>query len=279
MLRSLDDLKRYGIHATDGDIGQVKDFYFDDERWAVRYLIVQTGNWLMGRKVLISPISIGKPDWETKKLPVRISVAQVKNSPNINTDRPVSRQHEGEFVSYYGYPNYWDGDSLWGTGMYPGVMMSTHRNDHLPPDRAAVDVSGHDRPLSEPFSHAHDNVHLRSCQEVIDYHIHASDGQIGQVSGMLVDEKTWAIRYLVIDTSKWLKRHEVLIAPQWLDKILWPERQVTVNLTREQIQNSTAYDDTVKLDRHRETELYQHYGRVGYWEKEKVTSDYAAQDN
>jgi hypothetical protein len=106
MLRSVKDMQDYAIRATDGTIGHVKDLYFDDEAWVVRYLIVDTGGWLSNRKVLISPFAIGHPDWAQKILPVSITKEQVKNSPHIDTERPVSRQHEMEYLGYYGYPNY-----------------------------------------------------------------------------------------------------------------------------------------------------------------------------
>jgi len=114
MLRSMDDLKDYTIHATDGNIGHVKDFYFDDETWAIRYLIVDTGSWLSNRKVLISPIAIRIPNWRDRVLPVSITKEQVRNSPDIDTDKPVSRQHEVEFQEHYNYPSYWGGAGLWG---------------------------------------------------------------------------------------------------------------------------------------------------------------------
>src|SRR5664279_428506 len=123
MLRSMNDLEDCVIHATDGSIGQVKDLYFDDKAWVIRYLVVDTGSWLSSRNVLISPIAIGHPNWTEKVLPVSITKEQVKNSPSIDTDKPVSRQHEMRYLGYYGYPLYWGGAGLWGGGMYPYIMM------------------------------------------------------------------------------------------------------------------------------------------------------------
>jgi sporulation protein YlmC with PRC-barrel domain len=124
MLRSVQELEGYAVQATDGTIGHVKDFYVDDKTWVVRYLVVETGSWLSSRKVLISPISIGHPDWTERILPVSITKEQVKNSPDIDTDKPVSRQHEMQYLGYYGYPYYWGGAGLWGGGAYPGVMLT-----------------------------------------------------------------------------------------------------------------------------------------------------------
>jgi len=276
MLRSLDDLKQYAIHATDGDVGRVSDFYFDDVAWAIRYLVIDTGSWLMGRKVLITPITVGKPNWPNKTLPVGITREQVKNSPDISTEKPVSRQHESEFLSYYGYPDYWGGAGLWGQGIYPGMMMPQLSNDHLL--TTSPEVDGNTMPIRPGQKHQQDDVHLRSCREVTGYHIHASDGDLGHVSGMLVDEHTWAIRYLIVDTSNWWLGHRVLIAPLWIDQVLWPEQKVTVNLTRSQIQEAMTYDDTVKLNRNQEAELHEHYGRVAYWENEPHDAEFDAYD-
>ncbi|MEO6623250.1 MAG: PRC-barrel domain-containing protein, partial [Burkholderiaceae bacterium] len=124
MLRNLKELHDYAIGATDGEIGHVKDLYLDDHAWVVRYLVVETGGWLSGRKVLISPMAIGKPNWAGRSLPVSITKEQVKNSPGVDTDKPVTRQHELEYSGYYGYPYYWGGGGFWGGGMYPGLMLA-----------------------------------------------------------------------------------------------------------------------------------------------------------
>ncbi len=268
MLLSLDDLKQYAIHATDGEVGRVKDFYFDDLGWTIRYLVVDTGSWLMGRQVLISPMAVGKPNWNYKTLPVDITQEMVKNSPDINTDKPVSRQNEQELLGYYGYPNYWGADGLWGMELATGMTGSVNNIDSRyaaikPADRGYIDAR-----VNEGDQHKKDDSHLRSCKEVTGYQIHASDGEIGHISGMLVDAHMWAVRYLIVDTSNWWVGHKVLIAPLWLDQVRWPTREVTVNLTREQVKNATAYDASVKLDRTQEDALHRHYGRIGYWDNE-----------
>jgi hypothetical protein len=223
MLRSMQELKNYTIGATDGEIGHVTDFFFDDASWVVRYLVVDTGSWLTSRKVLISPYSLMRPDWMHKRLPVRINRDQVKNSPDIDTDKPVSRQHEMSYADYYGYPYYWG---------------------------------------------AQDDPHLRSCNAVIGYHLHARDGDIGHVQGMLVDEGTWALRYLVVETSTWWGGHQVLISPNWIESISWAEATVSVNLIRQAVKASPRFDSAAELNRGHEIELYGHYQRATYWEQE-----------
>lgn len=263
MLRSLQDLENYEIGATDGAIGHVKDFYFDDHAWVIRYLVVETGNWFSSRKVLISPISIHHPDWAKKLLPVSITKEQVKNSPDIDTQRPVSRQHETQYLGYYGYPNYWGGTGLWGSGMYPyamapGYVAPIERRDQS--ETVKREVATMERALYQD-----EDTNLRSCEAVVGYHIHATDGDIGHVSGLLVDEETWAIRYVVIDTSNWWVGHQVLIAPQWITGVSWSDQSVTVDLTRESVKTAPDFDPTRALNREQETGLYHHHQRHGYW--------------
>jgi uncharacterized protein YrrD len=262
MLRNLKDLEGYALRATDGDIGAVKDFYFDDERWAVRYLVVKTGHWLDSRKVLISPVSIGTPDHADKVLPVSISREQVRNSPDIDTDKPVSRQHELDTLGYYGYPAYWDGVGLWGAASMPGMMLPEVGYGAAPSADGAADPA-----LAEAIAarHQNDDPHLRSCHDVVGYHIKAQDGEIGHVQGWIVDEQSWAIRYLVVDTSNWWMGHRVLVAPQWITQVSWSDSIVAVSLTRQAIESSPPWDGSSPPSREQEAGIYAHYDRTGYW--------------
>ncbi|MEO8766933.1 MAG: PRC-barrel domain-containing protein, partial [Nitrosospira sp.] len=124
MLRSIKDLEGFAAEATDGLIGHVKDFYFDDEAWTIRFLVVETGAWLEGRKVLISPVAIGVPDWVRRLLPVSVTREQVRKSPDVDSQKPISRQHEVENYAYYGFPYYWGGLGIWGDSMRPEMMLA-----------------------------------------------------------------------------------------------------------------------------------------------------------
>ncbi len=268
MLRNLNDLAGYAIEATDGTIGHVEDFYFDDQKWVVRYLVVDTGSWLSRRKVLISPIAIGPPDWSQKKLPVSLTKEQVEKSPDIDTDKPVSRQHEMRYLGYYGYPYYWGGAGLWGGGLYPNMMLPGYSGFGSPHATALEEDNAYARTeavKAESARHDDDDPHLRSCKAVKGHHIDASDGEIGHVQGLLVDEESWAIRYLIVNTSNWWGGHEVLVAPQWIKGVDWHEETVAVNLTRQAIKDAPAYDSNRPLDRQREIDIHDHYGRPGYW--------------
>ena len=257
MLRSMQELTSYTIGATDGEIGHVTDFFFNDESWVIRYLVVDTGSWLMSRKVLISPFSLMHPDWLHKRLPVRINRDQVKNSPHVDTEKPVSREHEMSYSDYYGYPYYWGGSGLWGDGLY-FPQMSPGGSGLTANEVAKIAAA----------QHAKDDPHLRSCNAVVGYHVHANDGDVGHVRGMLVDEDTWALRYLVVDTSNWWGGHQVLVSPNWIDAISWADSKVSFNINRQAIKSSPSFDSSAELNRQHELELYQHYQRSAYWDKE-----------
>lgn len=262
MLRNMNDLENYRIRATDGQIGHVKDFYFDDDAWVVRYFVVDAGSWLSSRKVLISPISVRHPDWLERTLPVSITQEQVRNSPDIDTDKPVSRQNEQEVLGYYGYPTYWGGVGLWGEGLYPYAMapgFGGYGVDRLEREREMEAFLRDER-----ARHRNDDPHLRSCNAVTGYHIQATDGDIGHVAGFLVDDDTWAIRYLVVDTSNWWLGHKVLIAPPWISGVHWSDQTVSVDLSRESVRNAPAYDANSAWTPDKEIDLLRHYGRQGY---------------
>ena len=255
MLRSAKSLEGFTIGATDGAIGHVKDFYFDDQAWTIRYIVVDTSAWL-GHEVLISPYGINKPDWSTKALPANVTKQQIKNSPGIDTDKPVSRQYERSYLGYYGYPYYWGGTGLWGEDGYPGNELS---------GMIASAYRGH---LTSPSDDDGDP-HLRSCEAVKGYHVHASDGDIGHIQGFIVDDHSWSIRYLIVHTSNWWGGHDVLVSPEWIQDISWAQSTVTTNLDRDAIKASPLYDDNAVLDRNAEIVIYNHYDRNGYWQEKR----------
>jgi PRC-barrel domain protein len=267
MLRNLKNLEGCSIGATDGTIGEVKDLYFDDEAWVIRYLVVGTGPWLENRKVLISPFALSQSQWALKVLPAALTKEQVKNSPDIDTDMPVSRQHEMEYLKYYSYPSYWGGGALWGTGPSPNLLPMGGPYE-WPADSYGQIRAEHDREVSN--QHEKGGHHLRSCNVVLKYHIHASDGDIGHVAGLLVDDETWAIRYLIVDTSNWWLGHQVLVAPQWIRDVSWSHSKVSIDLSREALKEAPQYDATAPLDRGQETDLFEYYGRLGYWRQNEV---------
>jgi hypothetical protein len=263
MLRDTKELEHYAIKATDGEIGQVNDFYFDDDGWVIRYLVVETGGWLSSRRVLISPVSVHHPDWVRRTLEVSITREQVKNSPDIDTERPVTRQNEAQYMGYYGYTNYWGGAGMWGGGIYPYGMVPGYAGYDMDPVERDLELQAYQR--VEKARHQNDDPHLRSCNAVHGYHIEASDGGIGHVAGYLVDERTWAIRYLVVDTSNWWMGHKVLIAPDWISGVHWADKTVSIDLSRASVKAAPVYDPIARWSPQLDSSLYQHYGRADYW--------------
>jgi hypothetical protein len=252
MLRSLKDLEGYTVTATDGDIGTVVDFFLDDERHTVRYLVAETGSLMSGRRVLISPVSFGEADWTTHRFNVALTVNKVRNSPNVDVDKPVSRQNELEYHRYYGYPYYWGDSGVWGVGAYPGLLARGRWTE----------------PTGEHLHHATGDTHLRSAKEVRGYGIQGRDEGIGHVEDFVVDDVTWEIRYLVVDTSNWWFGKKVLVSPKWANRISWTERTVHLDLSRQAIKNSPEWDATSAVNREYEARLYDYYGRPVYWARE-----------
>lgn len=256
MMNSVSHLERSTITATDGTIGHVAEVYFDDDAWAVRYLVVDTDSWLSGREVLISPYAVRQPLGPGKNVDVALTRAQVEKSPHIDTHVPVSRRHESEYLAYYAYPAYWGGDALWAMSAMPLVppALQTPKQMELEGVLSAQDVPAED-------------VHLRSSANVKGYDIQASDDSIGHVHDFLFDDETWAIRYLVVDTRNWWPGgRKVLVATHWIDGIDWADRTVKVRLTREQVRDSPAYDEGARIGRDYEERLHDAYDRRGYWD-------------
>ncbi|WP_263375541.1 PRC-barrel domain-containing protein [Granulicella aggregans] len=245
MLIKAKHLKGYRLNSTDGTIGSAREFYFDDQYWSIRYLVARTAGWLSGRQVLLSPYSVIGIDPIDETVSLSLTKQQIENSPSIDDDEPVSRQFEESYYNYYGYPPYWGGPYIWGS--YPYL------------ERDSAKWSGWD------MSQAPWNRHLRSTQEVTGYHILASDGEIGHVEDFVIDEETWAIRYLVVATTDFWPGKKILVSPQWVESINWETREVVIDLSRERIKNAPAYVDDAVITRDYESGLYGYYDRDGYW--------------
>ena len=246
MLSKAKTLEKYKLIGKDGKIGRVEDFYFDDRHWVIRYLVVETGNWLTGRQVLLSPYSLEAINKEEENITVSLSEKQIEDSPPLESAKPVSRQFEKDYFSYYGYPTYWQGEFLWGTS--PFLIREFEKQE---------DEKREKEKSWDP--------HLRSTDNVTGHHIQAKDGVIGHVEDFIIDDETWAIRYLIIDTKNWWGGKKVLISPNWIDRISWEELKVYVNLTKESIKNSPEYSDDLFVSRDYEDKLHEHYKRKGYW--------------
>ena len=247
MLWSLNHLRHYRIRATDDTLGSVEDLFFDDASWTVRYLVVDTA-WLLGRRVLLPPTVLGHPDAVAREFPVSLTKEQVRSSPDIDTAQPVNRQQEVDLHGHYGWIPYW--------GAASRVLAPDSASDAASGGAVLAEAPG-DQPVQR-------DPHLRSGREVVGYAIAATDEPVGSVGDLLFDEDGWVLRYLVVDTGQWLPGRKVLLAPTWVRELSWAERQVTVNVTRAQVESSPEYNPADELGRDYENRLHEHYVQSGY---------------
>jgi len=245
MLSKAKTVKGYKLDSLDGEIGKVREFYFDDRHWTIRYLVADTGDWLTGRQVLISPYALVTVNNEKQNIEINLTKKQIEESPSLDSDKPVSRQFEEDYHGYFGWPMYSTGPYIWGFSPY--IVRDPEKWEEYTHGEKAWDP------------------HLRSTHEVNDYHIQAADGEIGHVEDFIIDDEIWAIRYLIIDTRKWWPGKKVLVSPQWIERVSWSESKVFVNLTRENIRQSPEYTEESLLTRDYEAGLHRHYNRQGYW--------------
>lgn len=253
MLRSALQLRGYRIDANNGEIGKAHDLFFDDAHWGVRYLVADTGTWLPGRRVLISPASLGQPDWMKNVFPVDLTKEQIENSPGVASDKPVSRQQEVDVVGYFGWPVYWA----------PAAMAAGSIGSGNPPPPVAPQVAR--ERTDEPADQSEFDPHLRSVREVAGYHIQAQDGEIGHVEDFIVDDEVWTIRYIVVDTRNWLPGRKVILAPDWFVRFDWSASKAHTGLSKATIKDAPTYDPSQPVNRDYEGRLYDYYGRPGYW--------------
>jgi hypothetical protein len=223
MLRSIRQLYGSKLGASDGAIGQVKDFYFDDQNWVVRYLVADTGAWLPGRQVLIAPHAFNGLDEAGRILRVNLTRKQIEESPSFESHKPVSRQYEEEYYRYYGWPYYWQGNALWGMSGFPILELPV-----TPGPKETAAGNG-----AEPQSA---DAHLRSTQAVNGYRIQARDGVIGHVCDFAMNDQSWAIGELVIKTGHRFSGKEVKLDTSAVERISWDESTVFVNLTRKAVE-------------------------------------------
>jgi hypothetical protein len=205
MLRSLKQLYGHKLGASDGEIGNIKDFYFDDQNWVIRYLVADTGTWLTGRKVLLSPQSLASPAASGKTVDIGLTRQQIEKSPPIESQKPVSRRYEEEYYKYFGWPSYWKG--------------------------AAAGMIG---PQPEP------EVHLRSTQAVNGYLVQVGDETIGHVSDFMIDAESWVIGQLVVKTGHRLSGKEMLIPTKQVQRISYADSTVFAHVSVEAADQTPA---------------------------------------
>ena len=261
MLNVVSSLKGFDIQAKDGSLGTVSDFLFDDSSWKVRWIVVDTGRWLTGRKVLIHPSAVLSADYVARKLSVALSMAQVKDSPDIRQDRPVSRQMQNNLYSYYGWDPLWGG-GVFGAGTYGGAMYGGVGRGAIASALSAPAYfgAGAVREAEHGEMNSEDgDPHLRSISEVTGYHVHATDGNIGHVEDFLVESDNRGVRYLIVDTSNWWVGQHVLIAPHAVKEVDWSVRRIDLNVARDKVRSSPSWNPANTITGEFERQLQSHY--------------------
>ena len=265
MLNIVSSLKGFGIQAKDGSLGTVSDFLFDDSTWKVRWLVVDTGRWLTGRKVLVHPSAVGYADYGSRQLTVALTKTQVKDSPDIAKDRPVSQQMQNDLDGYYGWDPLWGGEmygaGLYGAGLYGGGMGAIASPLSA---RAYFGASAVREAERGKVDHDEGDPHLRSIAEVTGYHVHAIDGSIGHVENFLVDSESWGIRYLIVDTSNWWVGQHVLLSPYAVKEVDWSDRHIQLDVARDKVKSSPSWNPANIIDGDFEKRLHSHYDWPGY---------------
>jgi hypothetical protein len=239
-------LEGYAVEANDGSIGSVHDCLFDRRNWKLLWLVVDTGGWLTGCKVLIHPSAIGHPDIDHARLPVHRTRGQIKGSPGISFDSPVSEQMEKGIYGYYGW------DREWGGGGYFAGYQSG--------EAAVLDRLGSEYRTNL----AGGDPNLRSMAAVKGYHVEATDGAIGHIENFMIDDVSWDVRYLIIDTKNWWFGQHILISPYAVRQINWMEQNVRLDLSRDRVKNSPQWKPLDLIDKSYEERLHGYYGWRGY---------------
>jgi hypothetical protein len=230
MQRNIKSLIGCSTEAKDGDIGEVDEFYFEDNTWMIRYLVIKTGNWFLNRKVLISPYALLKKDKETCILPVNLTKEQIKTSPDIDTDKPVSKQQDLALYGHYAWQRYG------GSGFYAGGSEAVMNDDPIIDERVLTEADANDK-------RSDDDLHLRSTKTITGYHIHTIDGDFGHVTDFIFDDINWKITFLVIDSHQWFGGEKYLVEVGKVKEIQWDNSKVILNLSKEEIKVSPLFDE------------------------------------
>ncbi|HET9236644.1 MAG TPA: PRC-barrel domain-containing protein [Oligoflexus sp.] len=262
MLYRADGLKGSEIRTRDGASGSIEDLYFDDVSWTVRYLVVDTGSWFSGKRVLISPQAMRGVEREGGPLTLDLTEQQIKDSPAWDSETTVSRYHEERLSQYYGWAPYW----VTPAGVYPWAGIYTY-----PPFPAGT-PEVQERISGAQGSYANDlrpgsvdrsqDIHLRSFKEVKGYGLRATDGDIGELDDLLIDASSWRITHLVADSRKWWPGGQVLVDRGMVEDISWSEHKIVVGMTKDEVKQAPAYDSQMKMDDAFLSRLANYYQRI-----------------
>jgi hypothetical protein len=241
-------LMRCLLHAVDGGIGTVEALYFDEASWVVRYLLVDTGTWLAGRRVLISPVAVGEVSEGGQAIFIELTRSQIENSPLFDADQPLSRRYEEEYYQYYDWPVYWEDHRQ------SGVALSSSSPE-------AERLTGREAPVR------HREIRLQRTTRVNGCVLVAHDGAFGRVRDLIVDTRYWVIRYLEVETHRGRPGSHALVSPGWIERVSWRDHLMNIGLASTAIDSAPGFDPSSGISRDYEARLFRHYGRRGYWQR------------
>lgn len=259
MLRKFSNLKGLKVEGKDDELGKIKDFYFDQDYFILRYLVVDTGSWLKSRKTLISTAALENIDYQTKKLRVNLNTEALKDAPSLKKNKPVSQIKEQNLAEYFNWPMYW----VPPYSNSPGVSTDNVMRGKIPSFNNLTEEE-------KEIKSREQESNLRSFDEIKGYHIKAKDKEFGNLEDLFVDEENWLIRYLLIDTCNFLPCKNVLLSPEWIKNINWREKNISIDKTKEQIKNAPEYKEEKTeylVHRDYEKDLYDHYNEEKYWRR------------
>ncbi|GGD02692.1 hypothetical protein GCM10007216_36830 [Thalassobacillus devorans] len=261
MLYFASTLKNYNIQANDGELGKVKDLYFDDKKWTVRYLVADTRKWLPGKKVVVSPSGVKAVDTGEEVVHVENNKEDIRHNATLEEKQDFSYEKEMELSDTFGWKQYWAGEFLWGGYLTPMDPVEE-------PARAAEPQTTQEPPIN-------DNVHdrkdkLRSSESIKGEFkhgvVHGENGKIGYIKDLMIDEGTWRIRYLLVDTSEWSTNERVLLSPDWLQSVDWLTNDFYIDLKLETIEDGPNYEKDQTVTKEFEEMIYRKYRKEPYWQ-------------
>ena len=249
MLWDASVIRGYAIAGSDGHLGTVSDLLFDDAGWKMRWLVVDTGRWLPGREVLLPTSALGHPDPVRREFSVKLTRLQIRQSPDVEKDFPISRQAESDLYDYYGWDPYWTNGYFGDGAIAAPFVPPLFHNGSVLRDPGTVEPS---KKVGDP--------HLRSVDVLVGYHVHATDGEIGHIEDFLLDDAVWRFRYIKIDTKNWWPGRRVLISPRSIRNMDWTQRLVELDVSRQKVRESPPYDPCVTVDGAYEEAFLTYYG-------------------
>lgn len=229
MTTSLETLRGYHLKATDGVFGRIRDILFEEGPWTGRWIVADTGDWLFGRKVLLSPVSFFTPVEDEKTVPLRLSRKEIEAAPSLDEDAPISRTYEKTFYDHYMWPYYWMGEGMWGNVTHPAYLFPTKNQVS-----EKLDTRTPEEKQDPP---------LRSGHELTKYRLMSGEDVLGYVEDVLLDPETWEVKYFQCDTRKWFHGKTLHVSPEKVTDVDWHHHRLSVDFTQEELLKASENED------------------------------------